>query len=209
MLGYGFVYAFEDRRTKVFRGITRTGTMTISESDRRDLFNNLEVTLGGSAADTLMQLLPYQPADQLVTRVDMHAQTALLHGEMAELRADLTSEMAELRSDLTGEMAQLRTDVLGDMTQLRSDVLGDMAELRSDVVGHMADLRADLTGDMAELRSDLTGEMAQLRTDLTGDMAQLRSDVVGEVADLKVWVQRWVSGAAAVNLVALITALAT
>jgi len=128
--------------------------MTISESDRRDLFNNLEVTLGGSAADTLMQLLPYQPADQLVTRVDMHAQTALLHGEMAELRADLTSEMAELRSEVRGDMAQLRTD-------------------------------------------------------LTGDMAQLRSDVVGEVADLKVWVQRWVSGAAAVNLVALITALAT
>lgn len=128
--------------------------MTISESDRRDLFNNLEVTLGGSAADTLMQLLPYQPADQLVTRVDMHAQTALLHGEMAELRADLTSEMAELRSEVRGDMAQLRTD-------------------------------------------------------LTGDMAQLRSDVVGEVADLKVWVQRWVGGAAAVNLVALITALAT
>ncbi|MDC1301886.1 CCDC90 family protein [bacterium] len=128
--------------------------MTISESDRRDLFNNLEVTLGGSAADTLMQLLPYQPADQLVTRVDMHAQTALLHGEMAELRADLTSEMAELRSEIRGDMAQLRTD-------------------------------------------------------LTGDMSQLRSDVVGEVADLKVWVQRWVSGAAAVNLVALITALAT
>lgn len=178
-LGYGSVYAFEDRRPRVFRGITRTGTMTISESDRRDLFNNLEVTLGGSAADTLMQLLPYQPADQLVTRVDMHAQTALLHGEMAELR-----------SDLTGEMAQLRTDVLGDMTQLRSDVLGDMAELRSDVVGHMADLRADLTGDMAELRSEVRGDMAQLRTDLTGDMAQLRSDVVGEVADLKVWVQR-------------------
>ena len=154
MLGYGFVYAFEDRRTKVFRGITRTGTMTISQSDRRDLFNNLEVTLGGSAADTLMQLLPYQPADQLVTRVDMHAQTALLHGEMAELRADLTSEMAELRSEVRGDMAPLRTD-------------------------------------------------------LTGDVAQLRSDVVGEVADLRMWVQRWVSGAAAVNLVALITALAT
>ena len=153
-LGYGSVYAFEDRRHRVFRGITRTGTMTISESDRRDLFNNLEVTLGGSAADPLRQLLPYQPADQLVTRVDMHAQTALLHGEMAELRADLTSEMAELRSEVRGDMAQLRTD-------------------------------------------------------LTGDMAQLRSDVVGEVADLKVWVQRWVSGAAAVNLVALITALAT
>jgi hypothetical protein len=44
-------------------------------------------------------------------------------------------------------------------------------------------------------------------------MAELRADVRieihTEVADLKVWVQRWVSGAAAVNLVALLTALAT
>jgi hypothetical protein len=72
-----------------------------------------------------MQLLPCQPADQLVTRVDMHAQTALLRGEIAERRADGRIE---------------------------------------------------------------------IRT---------------EIAALKVWVQRWVSGAAAVNLVALFTALAT
>jgi predicted N-formylglutamate amidohydrolase len=128
--------------------------MTISESDRRNLFNGLEGALGGPAANTLMQLLPYQPADQLVTRLDMHAQTAVLHGEMAELRADLT-------------------------------------------------------GDMTELRADLTGHMTELRSDLTGEMAELRSELLGEVADLKVWVQRWVSGAAAVNLVALLTALAT
>ena len=175
MLGYGFVYAFEDRRPQVFHGTTRMGTMTISESDRRDLFNNLEGTLGGAAADTLMQLLPYQPADQLVTRVDMHAQTALLHGEMAELRAELRGDMAQLRTDLTGDMAQLRTD---------------------------------LTGDMAELRTDLTGEMGELRAELRGEMGELRAEVRGEIADLKVWVQRWVSGAAAVNVVTLITALA-
>jgi len=116
--------------------------MTISESDRRNLFNNLEGVLGDTAANSLMQLLPYQPADQLVTRTDMHAQTALLHGEMAELRADLT------------------------------------------------------------------GDMRQLSSELRGEMAELRSDVRGEIADLKVWVQRWVSGAAAVNVVTLIAALA-
>jgi len=83
-----------------------------------------------------MQLLPDQPADQLVTRIDMHAQTALRHGEMAELHAGLTSDMAGLRADV-------------------------------------------------------------------------RIEIRTEIADLKVWVQRWVSGAAAVNLVALLTALAT
>ncbi len=48
------------------------------------------------------------PADHLVTREDMHANTALLRGEMAELRAELRSEMAELRADMT----ELRADMV-------------------------------------------------------------------------------------------------
>jgi hypothetical protein len=48
---------------------------------------------------------------------------------------------------------------------------------------------------------------------LRGEIAERRADgrieTRTEITDLKVWVQRWVSGAAAVNLVALFTALAT
>lgn len=81
--------------------------MAITNSDRRDLFNRLEETLGQSAANTVMELLPDQPASQLVTRVDMHANTTMLRGEMAELRSELRGEMADLRVELRGEVASL------------------------------------------------------------------------------------------------------
>ena len=47
--------------------------MAITEQDRRDLFNGLEEAIGTEPANKLMELLPNQPADQLVTRTDMHA----------------------------------------------------------------------------------------------------------------------------------------
>ena len=52
-----------------------------------------------------MELLPNQPADQLVTRTDMHAFGTGLRGEMAELRAELRGEMAELRGDINTRLA--------------------------------------------------------------------------------------------------------
>ena len=79
--------------------------MAITEQDRRNLFNGLEDTLGPEAANNLMELLPNTPAAQLVTREDMHANTALLHGEMAELRAELRGEMAELRGEMAAGFA--------------------------------------------------------------------------------------------------------
>ena len=89
--------------------------MAITERDRRDLFNTLEDALGSEPADKLMQLLPNQPADQLVTRTDMHAFGGELRGEMAELRG----EMTELRSELRGEMTELRHELRGEMLDLR------------------------------------------------------------------------------------------
>ena len=72
--------------------------MAITEQDRRDLFNELEEAIGTEPANKLMELLPNQPADQLVTRTDMHAfGDALrteLRGEMAELRADIIERFA-------------------------------------------------------------------------------------------------------------------
>lgn len=82
--------------------------MAITKRDRRDLFNTLENALGSEPADKLMELLPNEPADQLVTRTDMHWFGAELRAEMAELRAELRSDMAELRTELRGEMLDLR-----------------------------------------------------------------------------------------------------
>ena len=83
--------------------------MAISERERRDIYTGLEETLGEHVANNLMQLLPHQPTDQLVTRTDMHAFGSELRGEMAELRGEFKSEMARLRVDtqrlMVGAMA--------------------------------------------------------------------------------------------------------
>ena len=88
--------------------------MAITERDRRDLFDVLEQNLGPQQAETLMQLLPHQPADELVTtghlQTEIRSQSAELRGEMADLRSELRGEMADLRSELRGEMADLRLD---------------------------------------------------------------------------------------------------
>lgn len=72
--------------------------MAITEQNRRDIFNGLEDAIGTEQANDLMELLPNQPADQLVTRTDMHAfGTALrseLRGEMAELRGEINTKLA-------------------------------------------------------------------------------------------------------------------
>jgi len=87
--------------------------MAITDRKRRDLFDQLEQTIGPDQADTLMQLLPHQPADELVT-------ITYLQTEMGALRSELRGEMSELR----GEMSELR----GEMMALRADTRAVIAE---------------------------------------------------------------------------------
>lgn len=117
--------------------------MSVTERDRRLVFDRLVEAIGPEAANSLMELLPFQPTTELVTRSDMAASSSLLRGEMAELRGDLQSQMAELRTELRGEMAELRSDLQGEMAELRAELRGEMAELR----GEMAALRGELKGE--------------------------------------------------------------
>lgn len=107
--------------------------MSLQESDRRAIYDGFEPILGPETTDKFLALLPRQPASELVTRSDMHANTIMLRGEMAELRGELRGEMAELRSELRGEMAELRSELRGEMAELRSELCGEMAELRADL----------------------------------------------------------------------------
>ena len=68
--------------------------MAISEAHRRDIFNGLEESIGTEPANKLMELLPTQPADQLVTRADMHVFGGELRAETAELRAEMIERFA-------------------------------------------------------------------------------------------------------------------
>ena len=85
--------------------------MSISESERRVIYDSLETNIGLPAADFLMKLIPYPPVSELATRADMHAETTMLRGEMAELRSDLRGEMAELRADVVRDMTELRSSL--------------------------------------------------------------------------------------------------
>jgi hypothetical protein len=87
----------------------------------------MEQIIGTDAANSLMALLPFQPADELATRSDVAAATSVLRGEMAELRSELRGEMAELR----GEMAELRGDLVG----FRGELKGDFYRWGAAVVG--------------------------------------------------------------------------
>ena len=130
-LGYasanGLTFTIEHLHPSTGRTTSGKLTMAISERERRDIYTGLEQALGESVANNLMQLLPHQPTNQLVTRTDMHAFGS-------ELRAELKGEMAEIR----GEMGELR----GEMGELRGEFTSEMAKLRVDtqrlMVGAMA-----------------------------------------------------------------------
>ncbi len=89
--------------------------MSTTDRDRRELFTSLETAIGTKPANTFMELLPRQPADELVTRSDMHAFGSTL-------RADVRSDMTELRAALRGEMADLRTELRVEMASLRGEM---------------------------------------------------------------------------------------
>jgi hypothetical protein len=105
--------------------------MSVTERDRRHVFAKLEEAIGLEAANSLMELLPFHPTIELVTRADMAATSSVLRGEMSELRADLQSEMSELRADLQGEMSELR----GEMVALRGELKGKFYRWGAVVVG--------------------------------------------------------------------------
>ena len=104
--------------------------MSINEQQRRLVYDGLESAFGDEFANSLMELLPYQPAASLVTREDLHANTAVTRGEMAELRSDLKGEMAELRAELKGEMAELRGEFRALEARVESKIEAGVAQIQ-------------------------------------------------------------------------------
>ncbi len=106
--------------------------MSVSEADRNMVYQAFADRLTQPVAEIVMELLFTQPTGELVTQADLHANTSLLRGEIAELRAELRGEMAELRAELRGEIAELRGEIAelrGEMTNLRGELKADIGNL--------------------------------------------------------------------------------
>ncbi len=158
--------------------------MSVTDRERRHVFTMLEQAVGLEAAESMMELLPFQSSADLATRSDLNATTVLLQGQMAELRSELTGEMVELRTELRSEMAALKAELRGEMATLSTE------------------LRTELRSEMATLSTELRSEMVTLNAELRGEMAALRGELKGEF-------YRWGAVIVGANTVAVITALLT
>jgi predicted nuclease with TOPRIM domain len=139
--------------------------MSISESERHQLYQRLEAVLGREEANTLMEHLPPVGWADVATKQDLEHlgqvfdlrlrdEANLLRLEMAGMRTDLTQQIGELR----GEFGELR----GEFGELR----GEFGELRGEF--------GELRGELGELR----GEVGALRGDLFREQRNLIASLV-------------------------------
>ncbi|MGQ0743523.1 MAG: hypothetical protein ACT4OS_04140 [Acidimicrobiales bacterium] len=82
-------------------------TGTVSDAERRNLFNAAENLLGPGPASTLMSLLPpagwadvARSSDLTVTRSELRVEIADLRAEVGDLRVEVRAGFAELRADM-------------------------------------------------------------------------------------------------------------
>ena len=95
--------------------------MTVSDEDRRDLFEGFAALLDRKRANTLMELLPPVGWSDVARRGDI----AELRGEIAELRG----EMAELRGETRSQLPKLIAANIGSMIGVAGVVLAGGALL--------------------------------------------------------------------------------
>ena len=68
--------------------------MAVTEIERTELANQLVLSIGKEATETLMRCIIPEGRDQLATKDDLRVLGAELRGEMAELRAYVDSALA-------------------------------------------------------------------------------------------------------------------
>ena len=126
--------------------------MNLNDHAFHQLHVAAERELGVDQANTLMTVLPREPAGELVTKSFFRSE---LDQRFALTEANLRLEMADLRSELKGEMAELRSELKAEMAELRTELKGEMAELRSELKAEITDVRNESRIGLAEVRAEM------------------------------------------------------
>lgn len=103
--------------------------MSVTESERHQIFQWLQEVMGPERAAIMIELLPPVGWGDIATRTDLAVMEGRLRGEIAELRGEVRSEIGALRGEigaLRGEMGELR----GEMGELR----GEIGSLKGDLM---------------------------------------------------------------------------
>ena len=95
-----------------------------------ELYRGLEQALGANVATALMDRLPPEPVQELVTKTDLRT-------ELATLRQELKGDIAVLDQRMTGEFATFDQRMTGEFATLRQEMNGMKHELMATVRGEM------------------------------------------------------------------------
>lgn len=117
-----------------------------------ELYRGLEQALGASVATALMDRLPPEPVQELVTKTDLRT-------ELTTLRQELKGDIAVLDQRLTGQLATLDQLMTGEFATFRQEVNGEFATFDQRMTGEFASLRHEMNAMKHELTATVRGEM--------------------------------------------------
>ena len=119
--------------------------MTAAHADRQIVYDSLKDLIGSEASNKLMDLLPRHPETDLVTRTDMHANTSILQGVMAELRGEMNEKFGLVEARFGAidekfglvflEFGKLRTEISDRFERQQRWLIGLLVTIIVAVIG--------------------------------------------------------------------------
>jgi hypothetical protein len=111
--------------------------MTVTERERRVLYEKAEQTLGSDGADTLMGLLPRSDWSEIASRQDI---TTSEHA----LRADIAASEQGLRAEIAASEQGLRANIAASEQGLRAEIAATRQEIRETEARIMAAMHKEI-----------------------------------------------------------------
>ena len=139
-----------------------------------ELYRGLEQALGANVATALMDRLPPEPVQELVTKTDLRT-------ELATLRQELKGDIAVLDQRMTGGFATFEQRMTGGFATFEQRMTGQFATFEQRMTGEFATFDQRMTGEFATFDQRMTGEFASLRHEMNAMKHELTATVRGEM----------------------------